>query len=77
MASDAVLNPVTDVAERKSWLPMIAIALGQALMSFNVASLPVAIGGMVHSFNVPPTTVATGMVVPRSRSQGWSCSGRN
>ncbi len=63
MASDAVLNPVTDVAERESWLPMIAIALGQALMSFNVASLPVAIGGMVHSFNVPPTTVATGIVM--------------
>jgi hypothetical protein len=59
MASDAVLNPVTDVVESESWLPMIAIALGQALMSFNVAFLPVAIGGMVHSFNVPPMTVAT------------------
>jgi predicted MFS family arabinose efflux permease len=45
-----------------SWVPMIAIALGQAIMSFNVASLPVALSGMVHSFNVPPTTVATGIV---------------
>jgi predicted MFS family arabinose efflux permease len=48
---------------KESWLPMVAIALGQALMSFNVASLPVALSGMVHSFNVPPTTVATGIVM--------------
>ena len=41
---------------------MIAIALGQAIMSFNVASLPVALGGMVESFKVPPTTIATGIV---------------
>jgi predicted MFS family arabinose efflux permease len=41
---------------------MIAIALGQMIMSFNVASLPVAMGGMVASFGVPPTTVATGIV---------------
>jgi MFS family permease len=43
-------------------MPMIAIGLGQMIMSFNVASLPVAMGGMVKSFNVPPTTVATGIV---------------
>jgi MFS family permease len=42
---------------------MIAIALGQAIMSFNVASLPVSIGGMVDSFDVPPTTVATAIVM--------------
>ncbi|MBN9009353.1 MAG: MFS transporter, partial [Rhizobiales bacterium] len=41
---------------------MIAIALGQAIMSFNVASLPVALGGMVESFGVAPTVVATGIV---------------
>jgi len=41
---------------------MIAIALSQMIMSFNVASLPVALGGMVNSFGVPPTTVATGIV---------------
>lgn len=46
-----------------SWVPMIAIALGQVLMSFNVASLPVALGGMVMSFNVAPTTIATGIVM--------------
>jgi predicted MFS family arabinose efflux permease len=48
---------------RDSWVPMITIALGQVLMSFNVASLPVALSGMVASFNVPPTTVATGIVM--------------
>src|SRR5689334_23735552 len=52
-----------DEAEaRESWVPMIAIALGQMIMSFNVASLPVAMSGMVESFRVPPTTVATGIV---------------
>lgn len=49
--------------EKQSWVPLIAISLGQAIMSFNVASLPVAMGGMVRSFNVPPTTVATGIVM--------------
>ena len=43
-------------------MPIIAIALGQVIMTFNVASLPVALGGMVQSFKVPPTTVATGIV---------------
>jgi len=47
---------------KESWVPMIAIALGQMIMSFNVASLPVAMGGMVKNFGVPPTTVATGIV---------------
>ncbi|HEY0233983.1 MAG TPA: MFS transporter [Afipia sp.] len=54
-------QPTSEVKE--SWVPMITIALGQMLMSFNVASLPVAMGGMVKSFNVPPTTVATGIVM--------------
>lgn len=49
--------------KKESWVPMIAIALTQILMSFNVASLPVSLGGMVRSFNVPPTTIATGIVM--------------
>lgn len=53
----------TDDGVRESWVPMIAIALGQAIMSFNVASLPVSLGGMVASFGVPPTTIATGIVM--------------
>jgi predicted MFS family arabinose efflux permease len=52
----------TSVDARASWIPMIAIAFGQAIMSFNVASLPVAMGGMVQSFGVAPTVVATGIV---------------
>jgi predicted MFS family arabinose efflux permease len=52
-----------ETEERASWVPMIAIALGQIIMSFNVAALPVSLGGMVESFGVPPTTVATGIVV--------------
>ena len=52
----------TGAQSRELWIPMIAIALGQAMMSFNVASLPVSMGGMVKSFNVPPTTVGTGIV---------------
>jgi len=47
---------------KASWVPLIAISLGQMIMSFNVASLPVALGGMVKSFGVPPTTIATGIV---------------
>jgi predicted MFS family arabinose efflux permease len=56
--------PISGIREdaQASWVPMIAIALGQMIMSFNVASLPVAMGGMVASFGVPPTTVATGIV---------------
>ncbi len=62
--SSSTLSATAQPAEpRESWVPMIAIALGQALMSFNVASLPVALSGMVNSFNVPPTTVATGIVM--------------
>ncbi|QZN96058.1 MFS transporter [Symbiopectobacterium purcellii] len=61
MVNQSTPHTVTD--EKASWAPMIAIALAQILMSFNVASLPVALGGMVNSFNVPPTTIATGIVV--------------
>lgn len=62
MAIETVSGPTARDQERASWVPMIAIALGQMIMSFNVASLPVAMGGMVKSFAVPPTTVATGIV---------------
>ena len=48
---------------RDSWVPMIVIAMGQALMSFNVAAIPVSMSGMVESFQTPPTTVATAIVL--------------
>lgn len=62
MSVQALHLPAEHSDERSSWVPMIAIALGQMIMSFNVASLPVALGGMVNSFGVPPTTVATAIV---------------
>jgi MFS family permease len=48
---------------RASWIPMIVIAMGQALMSFNVAAIPVSMGGMVESFQTPPTTVGMAIVM--------------
>jgi MFS family permease len=48
---------------RDSWAPMIVIAMGQMLMSFNVAAIPVSMGGMVESFDTPPTTVGTAVVL--------------
>lgn len=62
MALDANMTG-QDAEVRDSWVPLMAIVLGQMIMSFNVASLPVALGGMVASFDVPPTTVATGIVM--------------
>ncbi|HWM82972.1 MAG TPA: MFS transporter [Pseudolabrys sp.] len=62
MTTQAISSNDLRAEPRTSWVPMIAIALGQMIMSFNVASLPVAMGGMVKSFGVPPTTVATGIV---------------
>jgi predicted MFS family arabinose efflux permease len=62
MTTDSISIGGVREEARESWVPMIAIALGQMIMSFNVASLPVAMGGMVQSFSVPPTTVATGIV---------------
>jgi predicted MFS family arabinose efflux permease len=52
----------TAAPHRASWAPMVALALAQVLMSFNVAALPVSLGGMVQDFGVPPTTVSTGIV---------------
>jgi len=45
------------------WLPMIVIAMGQMLMSFNVAAIPVSMSGMVKSFDTAPTTVGTAIVM--------------
>lgn len=55
--------PASEVEARDSWLPMVVIAMGQALMSFNVAAIPVSMSGMVASFNTPPTTVGTAVVM--------------
>jgi MFS family permease len=63
MTTKTVSNSGPEIEENASWLPMIVIAMGQMLMSFNVAALPVSMGGMVKSFNTAPTTVGTAIVM--------------
>jgi len=63
MATKSVSTTSAVAEPQDSWVPMIVIAMGQALMSFNVASLPISMGGMVDSFNTPPTTVGTAIVM--------------
>jgi MFS family permease len=63
MKTNTASNASPDIGENASWLPMIVIAMGQMLMSFNVAALPVSMSGMVSSFNTPPTTVGTAIVM--------------
>jgi MFS family permease len=63
MSSTAPAIPSLSNEERASWTPMIVIAMGQALMSFNVAAIPVSMSGMVQSFNTPPTTVGSAIVM--------------
>ncbi len=63
MASSKSAAVEADSETRDSWVPMIVIAMGQMLMSFNVAALPVSMSGMIESFGVPPTTVGTAIVL--------------
>jgi MFS family permease len=63
MASATLSAPAPETEVRDSWLPMVVIAMGQMLMSFNVSAIPVSMGGMVESFGVPPTTVGTAVVL--------------
>lgn len=46
-----------------SWAPMVGLFLGQVLMSFNVAALPISLGGMVDDFGVAPTVASQTIVV--------------
>lgn len=62
MATATAETTVSETEARDTWIPMIVIALGQMLMSFNVAAIPVSMGGMVESFQTPPTTVGTAVV---------------
>jgi MFS family permease len=63
MATATVTPPEFEVETRDSWVPMVVIAMGQMLMSFNVAAIPVSMGGMVESFQTPPTTIGTAVVL--------------
>src|SRR5208283_1964038 len=63
MSAATASNQIAAAETQDSWVPMIIIAMGQALMSFNVAALPVSMGGMVASLNTPPTTIGTAIVM--------------
>jgi len=63
MSTDKSNLPDNGTEPMDPWLPMIVIAMGQALMSFNVAALPISMSGMVESFNTAPTTVGTAVIM--------------
>src|SRR5262249_8853438 len=63
MATAAVSPAGAEAEPRDPWVPMIVIAMGQMLMSFNVSAIPVSMRGMVESFDTPPTTVGTAIVL--------------
>jgi MFS family permease len=52
----------TATDEKASWLPIAAIAMGQAQMSWNINALPVSVGGISAEFGTAPTTVVTAIV---------------
>jgi MFS family permease len=63
MAAPQTTAPTEGDTVRAPWLPMIVIGMAQALMSFNVAAIPVSMAGMVRDFDTPPTTVGTAIVM--------------
>lgn len=63
MTAAQTIAPTEADPVRAPWLPMIVIGMAQALMSFNVAAIPVSMAGMVRDFNTPPTTVGTAIVM--------------
>ncbi len=62
MSPQSAPSTATVETSHESWVPMIAIAVGQMIISFNVAPLPIALSGIVNSIRVPLTTVAAGTV---------------
>jgi MFS family permease len=60
---------------RRPWLPMVAIGLGQAQMSWNVSALPVSVGGIVETYGVPPTMVSTAIVLYSLAVAGFIMAG--
>lgn len=63
MAASKSVTQTEAASARAPWLPMVVIGMAQALMSFNVAAIPVSMAGMVRDFNTPPTTVGTAIVM--------------
>jgi len=54
---------------------MVAIAFGQAQMSWNVSALPVSVGGIVDTFGVAPTMVSTAIVLYSLSVAGFIMAG--
>jgi MFS family permease len=54
---------------------MVAIALGQAQMSWNVSALPISVGGIVETFRVAPTMVSTAIVLYSLSVAGFIMAG--
>lgn len=63
MSADGAARTDTGSERRRSWLPMLVIALAQILLAFNINALRVSIGGIVSSFHTAPSTVGTAIVV--------------
>lgn len=63
MSNSQASTAISENETRAPWIAMIVIGMAQALMSFNVAAIPVSMAGMVESFNTPPTTVGTAIVM--------------
>jgi MFS family permease len=75
LATRSDLTISADTETQSSWLPMVVIAMGQALLSFNAASLAISMAGMVDSFRTPPTTVGTAIVMYSLFVSGFSLLG--
>jgi hypothetical protein len=54
MAANQTTAPTQADSVRAPWLPMIVIGMAQALMSFNVAAIPVSMAGMVRDLTPRP-----------------------
>jgi predicted MFS family arabinose efflux permease len=60
---------------RRSWTPMLIIAMGQAQMSLNINALPVSLGGIVAEFGTPPTTIGSAIVAHSLAVAGFAMLG--
>jgi MFS family permease len=62
-------------APRTSWWPMVAIALGQAQLSWNINALPISVGGISAEFGTAPTLVVSAIVVNSIGIAGFTMLG--
>jgi MFS family permease len=60
---------------QKSWLPMAAIALGQAQLSWNTNALPVSVGAIAGEFGASSAVVVTAIVAFSLAAAGFTMLG--